>query len=153
MGSLNPQQQAFKEAYCNPNSPTFANALQSALTVGYSQEYSESITAKDNEWMAELVGDVEMLKDAEKALKEAMSYDVKNGGKKVDVGVAGIKLKAATFTSETLGKEKYSKRSELTGKGGESLRNNSLDFLSPEAKDEMRLIYEADMKKHLTKAP
>ena len=152
MTNLNPQQLAFKEAYCNPNSPTFANALQSGLSVGYSQEYSESITAKDNEWMAELVGDVEMLKDAEKALKEAMNYDVKNGGEKVDSGVASIKLKAATFTAEGLGKEKYSKRNELVGKGGERLGGNSVSDLPPEALAEMRAIYEEAMKKKLSKS-
>lgn len=125
---LNPQQQAFRKAYCNPKSPTFANALQSGLAAGFSQEYSENITSLNPQWLSEMLGDEEMLADAENALREAMNYDVKNGGKKVDVGVAGIKLKAATFTSETLGKERYSKRQEMTGADGKDLQITVVNY-------------------------
>ena len=119
--ALNPQQMAFKEAYCNPMSATFGNAYQSAIAVGYADEYAQTITTQGYAWYSEMLGDQDLLNDAEKALKEAINYDVRNGGEKIDSGVASIKLKAATFAAEGLGKEKYSKRNELTGKGGEQL--------------------------------
>lgn len=148
--ALNPQQQAFKKAYCNPKSATFANATQSAISVGYGKEYAEQILSTGGEWISELVGDVNMMKDAEKALVEAMNYDVRNGGEKIDVGVAGIKLKAATFTSETIGREKFSKRIETDiTTGGEKI--NTLESLPPEVITEMRSLYEEAMKKKLTK--
>lgn len=49
---LNPQQELFLERYTNPKSPTFSNALQSALEAGYKQEYAENITTL----MPDLVG-------------------------------------------------------------------------------------------------
>jgi len=119
---LNPQQLKFKDCYCNPKSPTFANALRSGLAAGYSQEYSESITAQGSEWFSEMLGDLEMLKDSEKALKEALNYEVRNEENKIDVGVATLKLKAAIFGAETIGRDKYSKlvRNDLTT-GGEKM--------------------------------
>lgn len=123
--ALNPQQQAFKEAYCNPSSPTFGNALQSGLKVGFSQEYSECITVQNTKWFSEILGDQEMLNLAEDALKEAMTYDVRNGGERVDSGIAAIKAKVAIFGAETLGKQKYSKRTETDiTTGGEKINGD-----------------------------
>lgn len=44
--------------YYLPNSPTYGNALQSALKAGYSQEYAESITYKDLNWVEEILSDI-----------------------------------------------------------------------------------------------
>jgi hypothetical protein len=109
---LNPQQQIFKKHYCSPKSDTFGNAYQSALKAGFKEEYAKVITAQNTEWFSEILSDMEMLSLAENALREAMEYDVKNGGEKVDPGVASIKLKAATFSAERLGKDRYSTRTE-----------------------------------------
>ena len=118
---LNPQQRAFKKAYCSPRSPTFGNAYQSALSVGFAEEYATVITAKGTLWMEEIVRDMELLDKAEEALHEALDYDVKNGEEKIDPAVAGIKSKVGMFVAERLGKERYSLRNEVTGEDGEAI--------------------------------
>lgn len=121
MANLNPQQQAFKEAYCNPNSPTFGNAKGSAKSVGYSEEYADTITGQGNEWLSGILRDREMLEDAEKALKEAVTYPTVGDDGKRDPAFAALKLKSATFIAERLGKDRYAQRSEHTGKDGRDL--------------------------------
>lgn len=120
--NLNPQQQAFKEAYCNPTSATFGNALQSALSVGYAQEYSESITSQGTMWFSEILRDKEMLDKAEKVLTECLDMVTLNEKGMDDSGLKKIKQDTAKFVSETLGKYKYSKTSTIDiNAGGENL--------------------------------
>lgn len=119
---LNPQQRAFKKAYCSPRSPTFGNAFQSALSVGYDEAYAAQITARNTDWMNEIVRDMELLDKAEAALHEALDYDVRNGEEAgVDPAVAGIKSKVGMFVAERLGKDRYSLRNEVTGEDGEAI--------------------------------
>lgn len=49
-----PQQIDFAMRYYLPNSPTFGNALQSALKAGYKQEYAENITVQGYEWFEKI---------------------------------------------------------------------------------------------------
>ena len=118
---LNPQQMLFKEAYLNPNSATFANAYKSAKLAEYSEEYAQNLTARGSDWLSEIVRDKELLSDAEVALKEATTYNILDDNGKRDVGIASLKLKAAMFAAETLGKSKYAKRNEHTGPDGKEL--------------------------------
>lgn len=113
---LNPQQQKFKEAYINPESATFGNQTQSALAAGYTQEYAESIGCKDNQWMAEIVGDLKRLQKAERVLDEIL--DTPTLGDPALMNAVG---KVAMFTAESLGKKKYAKRNEHTGPDGKEL--------------------------------
>lgn len=114
---LTPQQIAFLKGYTDPKSPTWGNALQSALKAGYSQEYSESITAKMPDWLAENVGKSKLVQKAEKNLELALDglLDDPEKGKKE------IQYKATEFSLKTLKKETYSERTELTGKDGNNL--------------------------------
>ena len=121
MVRLTPQQRLFKKYYLNPTSSTFGNAYQSALKAGFEENYAKVITAQNLDWFNEILRDQEMLDLAEEALKEAVQYDVRNGGEKVDPSVASIKAKSAQFVASTLGKEKYASRQELTGADGEAL--------------------------------
>jgi len=150
MFKLNSQQQAFKEAYLNPESPTFGNKTQSAILAGYSPDYADSIGCKGNKWMEEIVGDLKRLEKAEKVLDKTLEYNVERNGK-IDNQLLAIQNKTAIFIAETAGKEKYSKRTELTGKDGATL-GNSLAELPPEDLAKMRAIYEEAMKKRLTKS-
>jgi hypothetical protein len=113
--SPDPRQQLFLAYYTNPDSETFSNALQSGLKAGYTQEYSESITAKNPDWLAENVGDQKMLADAEKVLAEALQIDVR------DEKIGDRAMRVGMFIAKTIGKEKYSERIEQTGKGGKDL--------------------------------
>lgn len=67
-----PRQELFLKEYTNPKSPLWGNALQSALKAGYTQEYSESITAKMPTWLAEAVGKSKIIEKAEKNLENAL---------------------------------------------------------------------------------
>jgi len=114
--ALNPQQQLFKECYLNPESETFGNAMQSALKAGYSKDYATNITTVDNEWMREIVGDHEMIKKAEKRLKEVLEVSFDDDAQKMNAV-----SKVATFVAERLGKHKWAQRNELTGRDGQDL--------------------------------
>jgi phage terminase small subunit len=135
---LNPQQQAFKEAYLNPESETFGNQTQSALKAGYTQEYAESIGCKENMWMAEIVGDLELIKKAEKVLKEMLDLPTE------EASFAKIKQDTAKFVSERLGKFGDKKQIDLTTKG-EKLESG----VTP-AQQAILNKYEEEMKKSLT---
>lgn len=56
MQVVDPRQVAFLAAWADPASDTFSNALQSALKVGYSQEYAENITSLMPNWLSEAIG-------------------------------------------------------------------------------------------------
>lgn len=109
---LTPKQLDFLRFYNDPKSETFSNALQSALKAGYSQEYAESILCKDLNWMAENVGRRKrMLAKAEAKLEQHIDSEDEK-----------VSLDASKFIAKTIGKEEgYSDRTELTGKGGDSL--------------------------------
>lgn len=143
---LNPQQLAFKEAYCNPNSPTFGNATQSAIAAGYEESYADNLLSLRPAWLSVLIGDVEMMQDAEKALKESLNLDIRNGGEKVDSAIAGIKLKAGMFTSERLMKQKYSQKTEVEG----NVKVEASGPMTPEMMEAAK-VYEEAMKKALLK--
>lgn len=114
---LTPQQETFLKEYTNPKSPLFGNALQSALKAGYSQEYSESITALMPNWLSENLGKAKLVVKAEKNLELALegALDDPEKGKKE------IQWKATDFTLSRLKKDTYSERTELTGKDGKDL--------------------------------
>lgn len=112
-----PRQELFLKEYTNPKSPLWGNALQSALKAGYTQEYSESITAKMPTWLAEAVGKSKIIEKAEKNLENALDGlldDPVKGGKQ-------IQWKATEMALRTLKKEEYSERQELVGKDGKDL--------------------------------
>lgn len=108
MDNLTPQQEAFLKAYLDPKSPTWGNALQSGLKAGYSQEYSESITSKMPDWLAENVGKSKIVQKAERNLDMALDglLDDPEKGKKE------IQWKASEFALERLKKQEYSAKTE-----------------------------------------
>ena len=110
-----PRQELFLKAYLDPKSPTWGNALQSGLKAGYSQEYSESITALMPDWLSERLGKSKLLQKAEKNMELALegALDDPEKGKKE------LQYKASEFILKTQGKELgYTERTELTGKDG-----------------------------------
>lgn len=111
---LNPQQKEFLENYLDPQSETWGNALQSALKAGYKQEYAESITSKDLKWLSEYVGDKELADIAIENLKEFL--------KTQDEKLQNIRWEATKTTLKGILKNKFSERSELTGKDGKELK-------------------------------
>lgn len=103
MSELSPQQQLFLKGYLDPKSLTWGNALQSALKAGYTQEYSESITAKMPDWLAENVGKTKFIVKAERNLDMALDglLDDPEKGKKE------IQWKASEFSLKNLKRDDY----------------------------------------------
>lgn len=126
--ALDPRQQAFKRHYCNPESKTFGNAMQSALEAGFTHEYAKTITAQGTKWFSEIIRDQELLRNAEERLREATDISVRNK----DLGDRS--LKASMFVAKTLGKSKYSERTELTGANGGPI---VLEQLTPEQRQRL----------------
>jgi hypothetical protein len=103
---IDPQQIAFLTHYNDPQSPTFGNALQSALKAGYRQEYAESITHKNPQWLHEGVDRAKLLEQAEKNLQRYATQEPENDtDKKLQVDVS-------KFIAERVGKTYYSTRTE-----------------------------------------
>lgn len=114
---LTPQQQLFLKGYTDPKSPTFGNALQSALNAGYAQEYAENITHLMPNWLSENIGKAKMVLKAERNLDMALDGLLDDPEK----GAKTIQHKASEFVLKTLKKDTYSERTEVTGKDGKDL--------------------------------
>jgi len=125
---LNPQQAEFLTNYTNPNSETFGNALQSALRAKYSQEYAESITSQMPDWLSENLGDMKRLSRAEKVLDKTLEMETVDQDGKVDNQLLKTQTDVAKFVASTVGKKKYSTRSELTGANGRDLTFNVIAY-------------------------
>lgn len=119
---LTPKQERFLAYYTDPNSETFSNALQSGLKAGFSQEYSESITSQLPDWLAERLGDMALLRKAEKRLNQILDLEPVSEEGRVDNQLIANQMKGITLVAKGLGKDKYSERQEHTGKGGEKLQ-------------------------------
>jgi len=107
MQELTPQQIKFLECYLNIKSDTFGNALQSALKAGYSQEYAESITAKDLKWLSENGGDSKLLLKAIRNLDKFLD----------DEKEKRIQADITKFVAERLGKKKFGNNMDITSAG------------------------------------
>lgn len=117
---LDPRQKMCWNYYINPSSETFANALQSAMRAGYTQEYANQITSSD--WFIGKLRRVNMLEKAEKVLKDTLDYNpVDQLTGKPQTDLLRIQVDVGKHLTKTLGKEDYSERIETTGKDGEAL--------------------------------
>lgn len=117
MENLTPQQQMFLANYLDPKSETWSNALQSALKAGYSQEYSESLTAQMPKWLSESLGDAALASKALVNLSDALDGYLDQEG-----GTKNIQWKATETTLKAMLKEKFASRTELTGANGKELK-------------------------------
>jgi len=118
---LTPQQELFLASYTDPKSATFGNAYQSALKAQYSKEYAENITGQLPDWLSENLGDMRRLRKAEKNLEEVQNLQVLDEEGKVNIPLVEKRSKVDMFLAERLNKNKYSLRTELTGKEGQAL--------------------------------
>lgn len=118
MDKLKPQQEAFLKAYIDPKSPTWGNALQSGLKVGYDEDYSRNILNQMPDWLRNNLDKTRLIQKAERNLELALDglLDDPEKGAKV------IQNRATEFTLSRLKKDEYSDRIEHTGKNGEVLR-------------------------------
>lgn len=132
---LTPQQELFLKYYTDPKSNTFSNALQSGLKAGYSQEYSENITALLPDWLSESIGDQKMIAKAEKNLKQVQDLEVLNDEGKVITDVLRERTKVDMFIVERLNKKKYSQRQELSDPDGNAIPLQTINVVPINGKD------------------
>lgn len=131
---LDIRQIEFLKNYLDPKSGTFGNAKQSAIKVGYSKKYADNITSLMPEWLSENIGELlddERLRKAEQNLDEFLGLnciedkvgvfgpikdpETKKRIKITNVNKLKVKADITKFVAETIGKEKYSKKAEITG--------------------------------------
>lgn len=128
---LTPQQENFLSYYTNPKSETFANALQSGLKAGYSQEYSESITHQLPDWLSESLGNMNRLRKAEKVLDNTLDLPAVDEEGKVDHNLLRIQSDVAKFIAKGIGKATYSERVEqdITSQGE---KITAINYITPD---------------------
>lgn len=126
-----PQQLAFVAYYNDPQSETFGNALQSALKAGFSRSYAENITVQSPAWMTDDVKRASMVKKAESNMQAIL--DKAPNLAETNPSIYKVWQDSNKFVLETLGKDQYSKRQELTGKGGKQLFNTEHQQLAESA--------------------
>lgn len=124
-----PQQLDFAMRYYLPNSPTYGNALQSAIKAGFSEKYAKTITTMGLDWiekiLLEIIGKPEdkanLIAKAKKVLSRSLdSPDDKLAqdtakfiantdpefSKKQDITSSGEKLEIPVALVEFVGEEK-----------------------------------------------
>ena len=122
-----PRQQLFLSYYLDPKSETFSNAYQTALKVGYSEEYATQITSLEPDWFKEGIGKYRrLLIKAEKNIEEFLGLPKQDLEGSTDKVVADI----SKFVAGRLGKNDWSERKELTGKDGGAIKTE--EVVSPE---------------------
>ena len=110
---------AFRRAYLDPSSRTFSNGYQSAIAVGYDEDYANQITARKLQWFEEIKKDQELIDLSMFALKDSLTMDEMD--KDRVAALTAIKQKSVQFVLSRLAKDKWSERQELTGAEGEPL--------------------------------
>ena len=111
---INPKQDLFLSYYLDPKSETWSNAYQSALRAGYSDEYAKNMTGQMPDWLSENIKDSSLLQTALNNLNEFLNT--------TDERAQNLRWDATKTVLKGLAKNKFSERTELTGKGGSDLK-------------------------------
>ena len=114
-----PQQLAFIAYYNDPTSESYGNARQSALRAGYTQDYADNITVESPNWMTDSVRHASLVKKAEQNMRDIVDMPINKA--ETNPSIMKVWQDSNKFLLERLGKESYSSRQELTGKGGKQL--------------------------------
>lgn len=118
--SPNIRQQDFWKAYLGPKSPTYANAYQSALSVGYTN-YT-SLTICSTRWFKAKMRRKSLLNKAERVLDKTLDAVTLNKEGIEDAALLRVQNDTAKFIAKTLGKDEgYTERAEVSGKDGQPI--------------------------------
>ncbi len=107
-----PKQIDFAMRYYIPTSPTYGNALQSALKAGYSQEYAENITTFNLEWMEKIISEIIGKPDDKQSL---VIKAKKVLGKSLDSPDERLAQDTAKFIAKT--DPEFSEKQDITSNG------------------------------------
>lgn len=88
------QQRLFMKAWTSPDSNTFANAFQSALSVGYSESYSKNITHLAPSWLSEYMERTKLNDELIEAGITALALDSPNSKSPDDTRLRAFELLA-----------------------------------------------------------
>lgn len=124
-----PREQICWDLYVKKLAGGIENAYASAIEAGYSEDHSRNITMQG--WFKERKDKLrrkDMLSKAERNLDKVLDFDMITDDGRVNTPVATLVTNVSTTVVKTLGKEDYSDRTELTGKGGEQIQGNTIIF-------------------------
>lgn len=124
-----PREQVMWDIYVTKLANGIENAYESAKEAGYEDATARQITIRS--WFIERKDKLrrkDMLSKAERNLNKVLDFDMINDEGKVNTPVATLVTNVSTTIVKTLGKEEYSDRTELTGKGGEQIQGNTIIF-------------------------
>lgn len=128
--TFDPRQKLCWESYTNPKSETFGNATQSAIKAGYTDEYANDITS--TEWFRVSLWRLNATFAGEKKMQELIEADVRNGGDKIDIGLARIQADLAKFLASTQGKDKgYTTKTETDITTGGKALPATINIIAP----------------------
>lgn len=114
---LDPRQRLCWNNYIDQKSPTFSNALRSAIAAGYSDGYATTIT--NQVWWKDKKRRTHLLGKAEKVMDKILDLTAEDEQGKIKADVLRVQADTAKHITKTLGKDEgYSERIEGGGAGG-----------------------------------
>lgn len=117
-----PREQIMWEIYVSNITKGIDNAYDSAIQAGYTESSAKNITLTG--WFKERKDKLrrkEMLSKAERVLDRTLTLEPVDEKGEIKVDLLRVQTDVAKHVTNTLGKEEYSTRSELTGKDGKDL--------------------------------
>lgn len=119
-----PQQIKFAMFYYLPDSPTFGNAMQSALRAGFSDQYARSITVKNLNWIKDIVSEI----GGKGVTKDKL---VRKAKKVLDKSLDSEDEKIAQDTAKFIAKTttEFSEKQDIVS-NGETLTVATLEFVN-----------------------
>lgn len=119
-----PQQIKFAMFYYLPDSPTYGNAMQSALRAGFSDKYSRNITVKNLNWIKDVVLEI----GGKGVTKDKL---VRKAKKVLDKSLDSEDEKIAQDTAKFIAKTttEFSEKQDIVS-NGETLTVATLEFVN-----------------------
>lgn len=119
-----PQQIKFAMFYYLPDSPTYGNAMQSALRAGFSDQYARSITVKNLNWIKDIVSEI----GGKGVTKDKL---VRKAKKVLDKSLDSEDEKIAQDTAKFIAKTttEFSEKQDIVS-NGETLTVATLEFVN-----------------------
>ena len=115
---FSPKQIKFGMYYYLHDSPTFGNALQSAIRAGFSEKYAKNITVKNLEWLEDIVVEIG---------GKGVSKDKRVLDKSLDSEDEKIAQDTAKFIAKTT--TEFSEKQDIVS-NGETLTVATLEFVN-----------------------
>lgn len=126
-----PRQILFLSQFLDPKSTNFSNVYRSGVAAGFSEEYSRNLMNQMPTWLSTKLDELGMMDKVNRNLHEFLDHEDDR-----------LKFDASKFVAETVGKAVYSKRTELTGAGGEKL-------IDPDTKEQVNKALDEYFKKNI----